>query len=147
MGETRVGLPRSFKVVAVMTTTIMAVIASSSWAVEAGRVFQSSDIVQSASSSSRLSCVGDSEAALFVFGASYMDVGENFAAMPFRSPSDFLPYGVDFFNGSATGRYSNGRLIIDHICMCSDLLTLSLETNVGICNLGETLIFWEVDTD
>lgn len=57
--------------------------------------------------------------ALFVFGASYMDVGENFAAMPFRTEADFEPYGMDYF-GKPTGRHSNGRLIIDHICKYID---------------------------
>ena len=61
---------------------------------------------------------GDSAAAVFVMGASYMDVGENFAAMPFRTSADFAPYGMDYF-GAPTGRHSNGRLIIDHICELS----------------------------
>lgn len=52
---------------------------------------------------------------LFVFGASYMDVGENSLAMPFRESSEFSPYGIDYF-GRPTGRFSNGRLVIDHIC-------------------------------
>ena len=53
---------------------------------------------------------------LFVFGASYLDVGENAAAMPFREYSEREPYGLDYFDGQPSGRYSNGRLIIDHIC-------------------------------
>lgn len=60
---------------------------------------------------------------LFVFGASYMDVGQNSAAMPFRELSEFPPYGIDYF-GRPTGRFSNGRLVIDHICEIS--LSLSL---------------------
>ena len=52
---------------------------------------------------------------LFVFGASYMDVGENSVAMPFRENAEFPPYGIDYF-GRPTGRSSNGRLVIDHIC-------------------------------
>ncbi|KAG0597746.1 hypothetical protein M758_12G018500 [Ceratodon purpureus] len=52
---------------------------------------------------------------LFVFGASYMDVGENAAAMPFREGSEREPYGLDYFDGKPTGRYSNGRVITDHI--------------------------------
>lgn len=52
---------------------------------------------------------------LFVFGASYMDVGENSVAMPFRENAEFSPYGIDYF-GRPTGRFSNGRLVIDHIC-------------------------------
>jgi hypothetical protein len=61
---------------------------------------------------------------LFVFGASYMDVGQNSAAMPFREPSEFPPYGIDYF-GRPTGRFSNGRLVIDHICEISLSLSLS----------------------
>jgi hypothetical protein len=65
--------------------------------------------------------------ALFVFGASYVDVGENAAAMPFREPSEREPYGLDYFDGKPTGRFSNGRVITDHICECSCLaLTLVL---------------------
>lgn len=61
---------------------------------------------------------------LFVFGASYMDVGQNSAAMPFRELSEFPPYGIDYF-GRPTGRFSNGRLVIDHICEISLSLSLS----------------------
>lgn len=62
---------------------------------------------------------------LFVFGASYVDVGQNSAAMPFRELSEFPPYGIDYF-GRPTGRFSNGRLVIDHICEISLSLSLSL---------------------
>lgn len=51
---------------------------------------------------------------LFVFGASLLDVGENAAAMPGRSVSEFPPYGVHYF-GRAAARFSNGRLFIDFI--------------------------------
>nr|ABK26578.1 unknown [Picea sitchensis] len=51
---------------------------------------------------------------LFVFGASLLDVGENAAAMPGRSVSEFPPYGVHYF-GRTAARFSNGRLLIDFI--------------------------------
>ncbi|KAI5060510.1 hypothetical protein GOP47_0024930 [Adiantum capillus-veneris] len=53
-------------------------------------------------------------APLVVFGASMMDVGENAAAHPFSSASEFPPYGLDYFKAPAA-RYSNGRVISDFI--------------------------------
>ncbi|KAH8946802.1 hypothetical protein BDL97_11G005700 [Sphagnum fallax] len=51
--------------------------------------------------------------ALFSFGASAADTGNQEAAFPFTyAPQTTLPYGETFFHHPAN-RYSNGRLIID----------------------------------
>ncbi|CAJ2654573.1 unnamed protein product [Trifolium pratense] len=50
--------------------------------------------------------------ALFIFGDSIVDVGNNnnlFTAVK----SNFFPYGRDFLNHSPTGRFSNGKLVVD----------------------------------
>ncbi|GMH05487.1 hypothetical protein Nepgr_007327 [Nepenthes gracilis] len=52
--------------------------------------------------------------AVFVFGDSTSDPGNNnFVSTPFRS--NFTPYGRDFANHKATGRFTNGRLTSDFI--------------------------------
>ena len=53
--------------------------------------------------------------ALFVFGDSTVDCGTNNyinTTQDFRG--NFPPYGQDFF-GKPTGRFSNGRVIVDFI--------------------------------
>lgn len=50
--------------------------------------------------------------AIFVFGDSTVDPGNNnYIQTPFRS--NFPPYGENFVNQIATGRFSNGRLVTD----------------------------------
>lgn len=53
-----------------------------------------------------------STAANFVFGDSLVDVGNNNYIVSL-SKADFVPNGIDF--GRPTGRYSNGRTIVDII--------------------------------
>lgn len=48
----------------------------------------------------------------FVFGDSLVDVGNNNYIVSF-SKADFLPNGIDF--GRPTGRFTNGRTIVDII--------------------------------
>ncbi|KAK1275843.1 GDSL esterase/lipase [Acorus gramineus] len=54
--------------------------------------------------------------ALLVFGDSSVDPGNN-NRLSTTFKSNFPPYGKDFFNGKATGRFSNGRLPTDFIAL------------------------------
>uniref|UniRef100_A0A7N0VGQ9 GDSL esterase/lipase n=1 Tax=Kalanchoe fedtschenkoi TaxID=63787 RepID=A0A7N0VGQ9_KALFE len=51
--------------------------------------------------------------ALYVFGDSLFDSGNN-NLLPTLARANYLPYGVDFFEGP-TGRFSNGRTVADFI--------------------------------
>ncbi|KAI3697907.1 hypothetical protein L6452_31010 [Arctium lappa] len=51
---------------------------------------------------------------VFVFGDSSVDPGNN-NHLATTDKSNFPPYGMDFFDGHATGRFSNGRLATDFI--------------------------------
>uniref|UniRef100_A0A7C9DP06 Triacylglycerol lipase n=1 Tax=Opuntia streptacantha TaxID=393608 RepID=A0A7C9DP06_OPUST len=56
----------------------------------------------------------NSVSAIFVFGDSTSDPGNNnYVTTPFKS--NFSPYGRDFPNRIATGRFTNGRLAADFI--------------------------------
>lgn len=52
--------------------------------------------------------------AIIVFGDSSVDSGNN-NFIPTLARSNFPPYGKDFPNGDATGRFSNGRIATDFI--------------------------------
>nr|XP_043620824.1 GDSL esterase/lipase At5g45960-like [Erigeron canadensis] len=52
--------------------------------------------------------------AVFVFGDSTVDTGNN-NYIPTISRGNFPPYGRDFPNHEATGRFSNGRLVPDFV--------------------------------
>ncbi|KAJ6936408.1 GDSL esterase/lipase 7-like [Populus alba x Populus x berolinensis] len=60
-----------------------------------------------------LACGAPLAPALFVFGDSLFDSGNN-NLLPTVSKANFKPYGVDFVRGD-TGRFSNGRLVPDFI--------------------------------
>ena len=51
--------------------------------------------------------------ALFVFGDSLAEVGNN-NFLNSVAKSNYYPYGIDF-NRGATGRFSNGKIIVDFI--------------------------------
>lgn len=51
---------------------------------------------------------------VFVFGDSSVDPGNN-NGLNTDAKSNFPPYGMDFFDGHPTGRFSNGRLATDYI--------------------------------
>ncbi|KAJ8621471.1 hypothetical protein MRB53_030000 [Persea americana] len=53
-----------------------------------------------------------SPSAIFVFGDSLSDTGNVIAAFPFFADAENSPYGSTFFH-APSGRYSDGRLIID----------------------------------
>ena len=57
--------------------------------------------------------------AFYVFGDSTVDPGNNnFIDTAFRS--DFPPYGRDFVNQAATGRFTNGKLGTDFLVLLGD---------------------------
>ncbi|KAF3322663.1 GDSL esterase/lipase [Carex littledalei] len=57
-------------------------------------------------------CVGYDTPANFVFGDSLVDVGNN-DYIPTLSKANYPPNGIDFPNQVPTGRFTNGRTIID----------------------------------
>lgn len=52
--------------------------------------------------------------AMFVFGDSLVDNGNN-NHLNSLARSNYLPYGIDFDGSRPTGRFSNGRTIVDFI--------------------------------
>ncbi|MED6165845.1 hypothetical protein PIB30_103545, partial [Stylosanthes scabra] len=52
--------------------------------------------------------------ALILFGDSNIDVGNN-NYIPTLSKANFLPYGRDFVTHRRTGRFSNGKSVVDYI--------------------------------
>jgi len=60
--------------------------------------------------------------ALFIFGDSSLDVGNN-NYLPTIIKANFLPYGKDFVNHFPSGRFSNGKVVIDFAC---DFLSLQI---------------------
>ncbi|KAL5219858.1 hypothetical protein ABZP36_024571 [Zizania latifolia] len=58
--------------------------------------------------------------ALFVFGDSLVDDG-NDNELSCLAKANFFPYGIDFPQGAATGRFCNGKTFVDALC---DLLGL-----------------------
>ncbi|KAL3502539.1 hypothetical protein ACH5RR_036988 [Cinchona calisaya] len=60
--------------------------------------------------------------AMFVFGDSLIDPGNN-NDLNSLAKANYVPYGVDFNQGVPTGRFCNGRTIIDFL---GDLLELPL---------------------
>lgn len=52
---------------------------------------------------------------LFVFGDSFADTGNTNKSLPPGAPNSWIyPYGITF-PGKPTGRFSDGRLLIDFI--------------------------------
>ncbi|KAM6573699.1 hypothetical protein CsatA_017779 [Cannabis sativa] len=51
---------------------------------------------------------------IFIFGDSVVDVGNN-NNIPTLIKANFAPYGRDFNNSKPTGRFSNGKLVIDFL--------------------------------
>ncbi|KAI6703681.1 hypothetical protein NL676_012817 [Syzygium grande] len=62
----------------------------------------------------RVRALNNTVSAIFVFGDSTVDPGNNnYVRTLFKS--DFLPYGRDFANQVPTGRFTNGWLVNDYI--------------------------------
>nr|GEW32734.1 GDSL esterase/lipase At5g45950-like [Tanacetum cinerariifolium] len=62
----------------------------------------------------RLIATKNNVSGVFVFGDSSVDPGNN-NGLKTDAKSNFPPYGMDFFSGHPTGRFSNGRLATDYI--------------------------------
>lgn len=62
--------------------------------------------------------------ALFAFGDSILDTGNNNLLLTLAKVN-FYPYGRDFIGGRATGRFGNGRVFSDMIGIYIDLCTCS----------------------
>jgi len=52
--------------------------------------------------------------AIYVFGDSLVDSGNN-NYLPIQSNAKFPPYGIDFCGGKPTGRYTNGKTVVDYL--------------------------------
>lgn len=52
--------------------------------------------------------------ALYCFGASVSDSGNN-NFLPTLAKTNYTPYGIDFLKGTPTGRFTNGKTIVDFI--------------------------------
>jgi len=57
---------------------------------------------------------------IFVFGDSLVDIGNN-NYLSTLAKSNFYPYGIDY-NGRPTGRFSNGKSLVDFIGKLSHYL-------------------------
>lgn len=81
-------------------------------------IFPSSNFVASFSLVSLVLCLrlgyGQLVPAMFMFGDSVMDVGNN-NHLPTIIKANFPPYGRDFFNHTPTGRFCNGKIATDII--------------------------------
>ncbi|XP_052190728.1 GDSL esterase/lipase At1g71250 [Diospyros lotus] len=63
--------------------------------------------------SSTYSAVGSQFRAMYVFGDSLVDDGNN-NYLNSAAKANYYPYGIDF-NGGATGRFSNGKTFVDYL--------------------------------
>lgn len=53
--------------------------------------------------------------AMYVFGDSLHDSGNNnHLTLPAQGRANFFPYGIDF-GGKSTGRFTNGKTVVDYI--------------------------------
>lgn len=53
--------------------------------------------------------------AIFVFGDSLIDVGNNNYLIRTLAKGNYFPYGIDFDNRLPTGRFSNGKTFVDFL--------------------------------
>lgn len=71
-------------------------------------------LLSSSKTTARKLAESSSVSAVLIFGDSTADPGNNnYVSTTFRS--NFSPYGRDFVNHTATGRFTNGRLANDFI--------------------------------
>lgn len=61
---------------------------------------------------SSVMCVGSDSPANFVFGDSLVDAGNN-DYINTLSRANYAPNGIDFPNQVPTGRFTNGRTVVD----------------------------------
>ncbi|GJN32953.1 hypothetical protein PR202_gb21501 [Eleusine coracana subsp. coracana] len=69
--------------------------------------------------------------ALLVFGDSLVDDGNNNALPSTLAKANYFPYGLDFLGGEATGRFCNGKTVIDALCDLFGLEYLPPFTSTG----------------
>ncbi|KAL4368443.1 hypothetical protein GQ457_05G035570 [Hibiscus cannabinus] len=69
-------------------------------------------------------CFGHNITAVFVFGDSLVEVGNNFYIDTVAKP--VLPNGIDFPKGAPSGRYTNSRTIVDIIGKFRDVMIVIL---------------------
>lgn len=55
--------------------------------------------------------------AMYVFGDSLSDPGNSLYFHTTATKSNYFPYGIDFPDGP-TGRFSNGKIIVDFLGIC-----------------------------
>ncbi|GJW91261.1 GDSL esterase/lipase-like protein [Tanacetum coccineum] len=86
--------------------------------------------------------------ALFVFGDSMVDAGNNnFIRTTMKS--NFPPYGRDFVNHVPTGRFTNGRLVSNFIVSYAgvkDIVPAYLDPTLGIQDLMTGVTFASAGT-
>lgn len=78
--------------------------------------------------------------AIFTFGDSIFDAGNNHFNKNCTAQADFPPYGSSFFHRS-TGRFTNGRTVVDFIC---EFLTHIHELGCFLMeyNFGPSILFF-----
>lgn len=82
-------------------------------------------LVVLSSSSVTVACSVEDLPGIFTFGDSILDAGNNHFNRNCTVQADFPPYGSTFFH-HPTGRFTNGRTVVDFICECIYLPLLPL---------------------
>ena len=78
----------------------------------------------------------------YVFGDSYHDAGNNDYLNGTVPTANFSPYGITYFKGVATGRFSDGRIIPDFLGTELISYRLILEMNATYVGLFTWGGFW-----
>ncbi|XP_047964939.1 GDSL esterase/lipase At1g71691-like [Salvia hispanica] len=76
--------------------------------------------------------------AMYVFGDSLLDAGNNKYFIDSIAKADFLPYGIDF-SGGPTGRLCNGKILVDFIAEMVGLPLLP--SYADVIAKGENILF------
>ncbi|KAL1567802.1 GDSL esterase/lipase-like protein [Salvia divinorum] len=76
--------------------------------------------------------------AMYVFGDSLSDAGNNKYFIGSLAKADYLPYGIDF-SGGPTGRISNGKILVDFIAEMVGLPLLP--SYADVIAKGESILF------
>ncbi|XP_039036922.1 GDSL esterase/lipase At5g08460-like [Hibiscus syriacus] len=73
--------------------------------------------------------------AIYAFGDSYIDSGNNKFIDGAAATFNYLPYGIDFQGGRPTGRTTNGRTVVDFIGKDQNYCSLSFLKLAAIISL------------
>ncbi|XP_047964955.1 GDSL esterase/lipase At5g08460-like [Salvia hispanica] len=76
--------------------------------------------------------------AMYVFGDSLTDAGNNKYFIDSIAKADHLPYGIDF-SGGPTGRFSNGKILVDFIAEMVGLPLLP--SYADVVAKGDSILF------